>query len=149
MTTCASVPTCAPASLRTSTSGKDRKHRNLSNAFHILHNRLQNGLYRVSFLTGCHQLQERSFFICERQMPLCARCTGILVGLTLFPVSREIHGWLVPIVLFTVFLTDSLTQLFRLRKSNNLLRFTTGIGFSVAILSLLGGAMKWLSNIRP
>ena len=30
--------------------------------------------------SGCHQMPERSFFINGMQFPLCARCTGILVG---------------------------------------------------------------------
>jgi len=28
----------------------------------------------------CHQIDERSFFIAGRQLPLCARCTGIYLG---------------------------------------------------------------------
>ncbi|MBP5604113.1 MAG: DUF2085 domain-containing protein [Ruminiclostridium sp.] len=31
-------------------------------------------------LGGCHQRPERSFFIGGYQFPVCARCTGVLVG---------------------------------------------------------------------
>ena len=30
--------------------------------------------------SGCHQMPERSFFIGGYQLPLCARCTGIVTG---------------------------------------------------------------------
>ena len=29
---------------------------------------------------GCHQMAERSYFICGYQFPVCARCTGIMIG---------------------------------------------------------------------
>ena len=29
---------------------------------------------------GCHQLPERSFFFLGYQMPVCARCLGIIIG---------------------------------------------------------------------
>jgi uncharacterized membrane protein len=31
----------------------------------------------------CHQIQERSFFLDGRQLPMCARCTGTFLGATL------------------------------------------------------------------
>lgn len=30
--------------------------------------------------SGCHQLPERSFFCGTYQFPVCARCTGVLLG---------------------------------------------------------------------
>lgn len=79
-------------------------------------------------------------------MPLCSRCTGILLGSIIFPLLRVRSTWQIAIVLVAAFLADALTQLFGLRTSNNWLRFSTGIGFSVAIVSLVGDVTKWLSN---
>lgn len=31
---------------------------------------------------GCHQMAERSFFIKGYQFPVCARCTGVILGQT-------------------------------------------------------------------
>lgn len=109
-----------------------------------LHNIAQNFLYRISLCWHCHQLPERSFFVKGRQMPLCARCTGILAGLVVFPVYVAHVGWIVAAVLVAAFAIDSATQLLGLRSSNNALRFITGMGFPVAVLGLLFGIVKWL-----
>lgn len=36
----------------------------------------------------CHQLPERSFFVAGRQLPVCARCTGLYLG-----VAAGLIGW--------------------------------------------------------
>lgn len=85
----------------------------------------------------CHRLPDRSFFIKNRQFHICARCTGLLVGLiasifiSFFPI-REYIAFLFPLFL-AVLSTDGLTQKINLRKSNNKLRFLTGIttGFTL------------------
>ena len=114
--------------------------------FDSLHDAAQNVLYRVSLHWHCHQRKERSFVIRGRQVPLCARCTGILVGPAVFPLFLVRFSWTVLAVLLVAFFADSLTQFFGLRSSNNTIRFSTGIGFSVALLSLLIGTAKWLLN---
>jgi uncharacterized membrane protein len=45
----------------------------------------------------CHQLPDRSFFIDGRQLPICARCTGLylggVVGLAAWCVWKIARGW--------------------------------------------------------
>ena len=40
---------------------------------------------------GCHQLESHSFSIGGYQMPLCARCTGILLG-DVFGIAMILFG---------------------------------------------------------
>ena len=37
-------------------------------------------LMRLGRSSGCHQMPERSFFIRGKQFPVCARCTGVMIG---------------------------------------------------------------------
>lgn len=45
----------------------------------------------------CHQLPERSFFLDGRQLPVCARCTGLYLsgaaGLAAWLVVKLLRGW--------------------------------------------------------
>ena len=43
-------------------------------------------VYAVGTLV-CHQRPERSFFLWGRQLPVCARCTGIYVGAALVSIG--------------------------------------------------------------
>jgi uncharacterized membrane protein len=112
-----------------------------------VHDVFQNFLYRIALFWHCHQRQDRSFLIRGRQVPLCARCTGILVGSLALPLYVSSVRWPVAVTLITAFGFDSVSQLLRLRSSNNVLRFVTGVGFSVAILGLLVEGAKWLWSI--
>ena len=91
-------------------------------------------------LFRCHQLPDRSFHICNMQLPLCARCTGIFLGLVLvgplccafLPISMYASMFLV----FILFM-DGYTQYTGTRKSNNILRLLTGIGYGYALVSFV------------
>jgi uncharacterized membrane protein len=45
----------------------------------------------------CHQLPERSFFLDGRQLPVCARCTGLylsgVAGLAAWWAVKLLRGW--------------------------------------------------------
>ena len=98
----------------------------------------------------CHQKPERCFKINGEPMPLCARCfgfyTGLLIGLCLPLICSEIFDLKVTLLLLILILgispmaLDGITQFFRLRTSNNNLRFATGIIAGV----VLGILFTWL-----
>ena len=91
-------------------------------------------------LFRCHQLSDRSFHLWGFQFPLCARCTGILLGLILFGpllcVLLPLNMYLSLFLVFAIFI-DGFTQLKGWRTSNNCLRLITGLGFGYALVSFI------------
>ncbi len=104
----------------------------------------------------CHQLPERSFFLFNEKLAVCARCTGIylsaLLGVVIYPLRRpKVKLWMLiiasaPIVLDGgTQLLGNITQL-GWWNSTNLLRITSGglFGF-VAALFILPALIETLS----
>ena len=102
--------------------------------------------WRLLFRFICHGRVERSLELFGVPMPICARCTGIYVGL----LAGLMAYWLlrsvaektmraVAFVAVTPLAIDGLTQLSGLRESTNELRIATGviagIAFGLWILS--------------
>jgi len=86
----------------------------------------------------CHCLPERSFSLNKRQFQICARCTGLAVGIIISPISLIASNtpsslWQ---LLLLLFLLDGSTQALGLRKSNNSLRFVSGLATPMAIVRL-------------
>lgn len=93
---------------------------------------------RCGHLLGCHQRPDRSFFFRGHQFPLCARCTGLLIGyfafFLLFHVIRPSIE--VSILLLSIMLADWMIQQTGLKESTNKRRLLTGIlcGYGLANL---------------
>jgi len=111
----------------------------------------------------CHRIDERSFQIGDRQLPLCARCTGefYAAGIALLfftlvsPKKSAMPGWKLGaplIIFFLAFGIDgSNSYLYLLKQTsqgaldnipnlyipNNTLRLFTGSGMGIALASML------------
>lgn len=102
--------------------------------------------WRMLFRMMCHGRLERCFELFGVPLPICARCTGIylglLAGLFLFPLMRWLRERVMRTVAFIAVVPlgiDGVTQLLGLRESVNPLRVATGIiaglAFGLWILS--------------
>jgi len=111
----------------------------------------------------CHRIDERSFHVGDRQVPLCARCTGefYAAGLALLfmaivsPKKTGMPGWKLGaplIIFFLAFGIDgSNSYLYLIKQTshgaldnipnlyipNNTLRLFTGSGMGIALASIL------------
>lgn len=87
--------------------------------------------------TGCHQLPERSFFIGGYQMPVCARCTGAMLGYILAVPLYLKFGFKAGLSFFgcVAMLVDWSIQKAGIKESTNKRRFATGLLGGIGILS--------------
>ena len=87
----------------------------------------------------CHRLPDRSFSLNNRQFHICARCTGLVIGMTLVPLAVIIPKTftIAAITEMALFIIDGASQAFRLRTSNNSIRFFTGLLLPLASIYIL------------
>ena len=90
--------------------------------------------WRVLFRMMCHGRVERCLELFSVPMPICARCTGIylglLAGLFVFPMIPWLRERVMRVVAFIALMPlalDGVTQLTGLRESVNPLRVATGV----------------------
>ena len=100
---------------------------------------------KLGALTGCHQMNERSFSFGGCQFPLCARCTGLLAGQIAALASFMVYIRLdIRLLLFFAAASvlplgiDGLGQLKKFWVSNNPRRLLTGIlcGYFVTLFNI-------------
>ena len=89
---------------------------------------------------GCHQMPERSFFVKGYQLPVCARCTGVLISsvlATLLFFKKKLPISLC-VALSSVMLFDWGIQYLKIKESTNIRRLVTGLigGFGYTTLHL-------------
>ena len=104
-------------------------------------NFLLNTIYPKFLVWGsraCHQIDERSFHFGIRKFPICARCTGIYVGLFIGMITTWffVLPTLISLFLMLLMVVDGYTQLKTRYESTNAKRFITGLLFGLATVSL-------------
>ncbi|MEK7256227.1 MAG: DUF2085 domain-containing protein [Bacteroidota bacterium] len=91
-------------------------------------------------LTVCHRRPDRSFFYKGKQFPLCARCTGTVLGFLTLPLfgfqAVKLTLLQVGLLLLPAWI-DGMTQALGWRESNNWLRLLTGLLLGVAQMGLV------------
>lgn len=100
----------------------------------------------------CHQLPERSFFFRGYQFPLCARCTGILIG-AILSVPITLWVWegnaFLSAGMICLMILDGTVQYFTRYRSTNLRRSATGLGAGYGLVQLLICLMRFLCSQLP
>lgn len=85
---------------------------------------------RFGHRLGCHQMPERSFTIKGYQFPVCARCTGVILGqaleIMLLCCGLDM-GFLPAIFLLAIMGLDWGIQFIKLKESTNIRRLISGI----------------------
>lgn len=94
----------------------------------------------------CHRLPERSFRVAGRQFHVCARCTGLAVGLALSPLLVPFRFDALSLFACSLMLlaADGGSQALNLRTSNNWLRLTTGLLAGVLFLPFSAAMLRRL-----
>lgn len=85
---------------------------------------------------GCHQMPERSFFYKGYQFPVCARCTGVIIGeiITILLLVLKIKTNIIAaIFLLAIMGFDWFIQFIDLLESNNKRRLITGISGGIGL----------------
>ncbi|MCI8484107.1 MAG: DUF2085 domain-containing protein [Lachnospiraceae bacterium] len=86
---------------------------------------------------GCHARPDRSFYFHGKQFPICARCTGELIGMIAgIPLAVFLgvpHFWIVILMIFPLVL-DGFVQRLTSYESTNTRRLLTGILFGIAFI---------------
>lgn len=92
------------------------------------------------FSNSCHQKAERSFFINKYQFPICARCTGLLLGYFLggliFIFIGEI-SFIFNVIFILIMFIDWFIQHRGIKISNNLRRLFTGSLCGIGVIGVL------------
>ncbi len=104
-------------------------------------------LMQLGTVIGCHQIPERSFFYKGYQFPVCARCTGILIGYLIGILIWFFlpHSLAIDIALCIPMAVDGITQYLGARTSTQWLRLSTGIlgGIGIMLMEIKGLRMIW------
>ncbi|MGL4849048.1 MAG: DUF2085 domain-containing protein [Clostridium sp.] len=87
---------------------------------------------------GCHCRDDRSFIFKNRKFPICARCTGELIGIIISCIFYKVFklNIIIDIIIMIPMIIDGIIQLKTKYESNNFKRVITGILFGIGLSNL-------------
>ena len=89
---------------------------------------------------GCHARPDRSFYFRGKQFPICARCTGELIGMIAGIPIVILYGcprFGIVLVMMIPLVFDGFLQKLTSYESGNIRRLITGILFGIALIFAL------------
>lgn len=107
-------------------------------------------LKRLFEIIPCHRLDDRSFHFKGKKSPLCSRCMSIYSSIFIllipmyFLIDLNINLLFLGFLLLIPLVVDGFTQLWKWRKSNNVLRTLTGIAFGIGYNIILVMISKYI-----
>lgn len=100
----------------------------------------------------CHRMPERSFFIKGYQFPVCARCTGILVGYIIgiiYIILCNKLGYTIELLLMLPMLIDGIGQYRGYFVSTNIRRLITGILAGISAICVSRAVIVlWMKSLQ-
>lgn len=89
---------------------------------------------------GCHARPDRSFYFRGKQFPICARCTGELIGMIAgipIVIFQGCPQFVIVLVMMIPLVFDGFLQRLTSYESGNIRRLITGILFGIALIFAL------------
>ena len=111
---------------------------------------MKEWLYKwLPIICGCHCKDERSFHYKGRKFPICARCTGELVGIFVSLFSCfffQLPVWACILIMIPL-IVDGTVQMFTKYESTNFRRFVTGFLFGYGLFMLFAISMIVVTDL--
>ena len=95
-------------------------------------------------------MPERSFFFRGYQFPVCARCTGMILGYIISLITLLFHlsiPTLLASIIMIPMIIDGIIQLKTTYVSNNFKRAVTGILFGFGFLEIICNTAIWFIGL--
>lgn len=114
---------------------------------------MKEWLYKwLPIICGCHRKKERSFHYKGEQFPVCARCTGELIGIVFALISCFFFrpSVLISVLLMIPMIIDGFVQMFTSYESNNRRRFITGFlfGYGLCMVFIITTIMTFQFGLK-
>ena len=111
---------------------------------------IQSFLYKwLPIFFGCHCRSDRSLYYRGKQFPICARCTGELIGIL---VSFFLFWFWQPnltsaIIMLIPLTIDGFIQRLTSYESNNFKRMVTGFLFGIGFAAIISITLSYAFNL--